>query len=121
MKVNQRIKFWVAQDDSGDATNLFGVESHCNWFDVQYYPEQISAVVIWTKGLLLAQQVYKHKDGHEARGGVFDISKKGIRERIDEVINQLRVYDKSIDSFLEGVEYKTLDFFFEFTTNETTP
>lgn len=112
MKVGTKINIWIARDDSGYASELFGVEPQNDWYDIQYYPEQIKAIVIWNKGLLLAQETYI-SNGLEFRGQVFDISRNGIRKRIEEITNTLNNYGKTLEYFLEDVDEKTLDFFFK--------
>lgn len=113
MKLNDRVKIWIAQDDSAMASDCFGVEPQNDWFDIQYYPYQIEAIIIWNKGLLLAQEVYKGKQGVEMRGDVFDISRNGIKKRIEQIKEKLECYDMTIQEFLAGEEMSNLDFFFD--------
>ena len=113
MKINDRVKIWIAQNDSDYASNCFGVEPQNDWFDIQYYPELIEAIIIWNKGLLLAQEVYKGKQGVEMRGRVFDISRKGIKQRIENINCMLEHYDMSIQDFFDDENIKSLNCFYE--------
>lgn len=113
MKLKDRVKIWIVQDDSVMASDCFGVEPQNDWFDVQYYPEQIEAIIIWNKGLLLAQQVYKGKQGVEMRGKVFDISRNGIKQRIEEIKGMLEHYNMTIQEFFDDEEISNLDCFFD--------
>jgi hypothetical protein len=113
MKLKDRVKFWIAQNDSDYASNCFGVEPQNDWYDVQYYPEQIEGIIIWNKGLLLAQQVYKGKQGIEMRGKVFDISRNGIKQRIEQVNGMLEHYDMTIQDFFDDTEILNLDCFYD--------
>lgn len=112
MKVGQKIIFWVATDDSCRASECFGVEPQNDWFDIQYYPEQINGIIIWNKGLLLAQQFYKGKEGVEMRGKVFDISRNGIKVRIESIKSMLERYDMTDGDFFDNDEL-SFDSFFE--------
>jgi len=113
MKLKDRVKIWIAQNDSDYASNCFGVEPQNDWYDVQYYPERIEAIIIWNKGLLLAQQVYKGKQGVEMRGKVFDISRNGIKQRIEQINVMLEHYNMTIQNFWDDEEISTLDCFFD--------
>lgn len=113
MKLNDKVKIWVDQDDSQYASKCYGVEAQNDWFDIQYYPEQIEAIVIWNKGVLLAQQVYKGNLGIEMRGRVFNISKDGIKERIENIKFKLKQYDLTIADFWDDEEKDSLECFFE--------
>ena len=113
MKLKDRVKIWIAQDDSDYASNCFGVEPQNDWFDVQYYPEQVEAIIIWNKWLLLAQQVYKGKQGVEMRGKVFDISRNGIKQRIEQINGMLEHYNMTIQEFFDNAEISNLDCFFD--------
>lgn len=113
MKLKDRVKIWIAQDDSAMASDCFGVEPQNDWFDVQYYPEQIEAIIIWNKGLLLAQQVYKGKQGVEMRGKVFDISRNGIKHRIKGINEKLRNYNITVQEFFDDIEISNLNCFFD--------
>lgn len=113
MKLKDRVKIWIAQNDSDYASNCFGVEPQNDWYDVQYYPEQIEAIIIWNKGLLLAQQVYKGKQGVEMRGKVFDISRNGIKQRIEQINGMLEHYNMTIIEFFDDEEISNLDCFFD--------
>ena len=113
MKVNDRVKIWVAQNDSAMASSCFGVDPQNDWYDIQYYPEQIDAVIIWNKGLILAQHVYNGKQGVEMRGGVFDISKNGIKKRIDKINKTLSNYNMTIQNFWDDEKILNLDCFFD--------
>jgi hypothetical protein len=115
MKINDRVKFMISQDDSDYATNCFGVEPQNNWFDVQFYAEEIEGIIIWNKGLLLAQQVYKGRQGIEMRGKVFDVSRNGINKRLDEIKTQIEKYNIKERNFLGDDEELTLNSFFEIT------
>lgn len=113
MKLKDRVKIWIAQNDSAMASDCFGVESQNDWFDIQYYPQQIEAIIIWNKGLLLAQQVYKGKQGVEMRGQVFDISRNGIKQRIEQIKGMLDYYNMTIQDFFDDEEISNLDCFFD--------
>lgn len=113
MKLKDRVKIWIAQNDSDYASNCFGVEPQNDWYDVQYYPEQIEAIIIWNKGLLLAQQFYKGKQGVEMRGKVFDISRNGIKQRIEQINGMLEHYNMTIQEFFDDTEILNLDCFFD--------
>ena len=113
MKIGDRVKIWIAQDDSDYASNCFGVEPQNDWYDVQYYSEQIEAIIIWNKGLILAQQVYKGKQGVEMRGKVFDISRNGINQRIGKIKEMLKHYDMTIQDFFDDENINTLNCFNE--------
>ncbi|MFH1641736.1 MAG: hypothetical protein ABIC04_02440 [Nanoarchaeota archaeon] len=113
MNCNQRVKFWIAQDDSGYASECFGVEEQNDWYDIQYYPEQIEGIIIWDKGLLLAQQTYKGKQGVKMRGKVFDITRNGIKKRIEHIHQMLENYDMSIKDFLDGTENTSIECFYD--------
>lgn len=110
MKLKDRVKIWIAQDDSDFASNCFGVDPQNDWFDVQYYPEQIEAIIIWNKGLLLAQQVYK---GKQDVGKVFDISRNGIKQRIKQINSMLEHYNMTIQEFFDDEKISNLDCFFD--------
>lgn len=103
MKLNQRVKIWRACDDSDYASNCFGAEPQNDWFDIQYYAEQIEAIIIQTKGSLLAQHVYKGMGGKELRGEVYDISKNGIKHRIEEVKERIEYYGIKLEDFFERI------------------
>lgn len=114
MKINNRVEFWIDKNDSGYASELYGVESQNDWYDIQYYPEKIEGIIIWNKGLLLAQHVFKGKNG-ELRGEVFDISKKGIKNRILSINEKLKQFRISINDFncdLE-LECNDLNYFYD--------
>ena len=113
MKLNDRVKIWIAQNDSDMASSCFGVEPQNDWYDIQYYPEQIEAIIIWNKGLILAQRVYKDKQGVEMRGEVFDISRNGIKKRLEQINLMLNYYNITIQNFLDDVEISNIDCFFE--------
>ena len=113
MKSGQKVKFWIAQDDSDYASNCFGAEPENDWYDIQYYPEQIEGIIIWNKGLLLAQQIYKGKQGIEMCGKVFDISRNGIKQRIEYINQNLENYNMPIQDFLDGTENTSLECFFD--------
>lgn len=113
MKINDRVKIWIAQDDSDYASNCFGVEPQNDWFVIQYYAELIEAIIIWNKGLLLAQEVYKGKQGVEMRGRVYDISRNGIKQRIEQINNMLKHYDMTIQEFFDDENSKSLNCFYE--------
>ena len=113
MNCNQKVKFWIAQDDSGYASECFGVEEQNDWYDIQYYPEQIEGIIIWNKGLLLAQQIYKGKQGVKMRGKVFDISHNGIKQRIEHIHQMLENYDMSIKDFLDGTGNTSIECFYD--------
>ena len=113
MKIKGRVKIWIAQDDSCLASKCFGVEPQNDWYDIQYYPEQIDAVIIWNRGLLLAQHVYKGNHGVEMRGKVFDISRNGIKQRIKQINNMLEHYNMTIQQFFDDDEITSLDCFYE--------
>lgn len=112
MKIGDRVLIWIDQDDSDYASNCFGVEAQNDWFDIQYYPELIEAIIIWNKGLLLAQKVYKGKHGDEMRGKVYDISKNGIKNRIQKIEYMLSHYDLTIEEFFDDESITNLDCFY---------
>ena len=113
MRLEQKIKFWVARDDGCMASDCFGVEPQNDWFEVQYYPEQINGVVVWNKGLLLAQHIYKGYKGEEMRGKVFDISKNGIRRRIKHASQMLEHYNMTVQDFFDDPDITGFDCFFD--------
>ena len=100
MKINDRVKIWVAKNNN-------------DWFEVQYYAEQIEVIIIWNKGLLLAQQIYTNKQGAQMRGKVFDISRNGIKQRIKQITYTLKYYDKTIEEFFDDEKKSNLDCFFD--------
>lgn len=112
MKIGDRVLIWIDQDDSDYASNCFGVEAQNDWFVIQYYPELIEAIIIWNKGLLLAQKVYKGKHGDEMRGKVYDISKNGIKNRIQKIEYMLSHYDLTIEEFFDDESITNLDCFY---------
>ena len=112
MKIGQRVKFWIAQDDSDFASNCFGVEPQNDWFDVQFYPEQIEGIIIWNKGLLLAQHVFKGKYDVEMRGKVFDISRNGINQRVEQINHKLEYYNLTVKDFFDDGKTLNLNCFF---------
>lgn len=113
MKINDRVRIWIDQNDSCFASDCFGVEPQNDWFDVQYYPEQIEAIIIWNKGLLLAQKVYKGKQGVEMRGRVYDISRNGIKQRIEQINSMLKKYNMTTQEFFDDEKISNLDCFFD--------
>lgn len=113
LAINQRVKIWKATDESSRAVDLYGVEPQNDWFEIQYYPEQIDAIIIWNRGVLLAQHIYLGKNNIECRGNVYDISKNGISRRINEIHNRLDNYGISISRFLEGSDLKDLKDFYK--------
>jgi hypothetical protein len=113
MKINQKVRFWIAQNDSCMASDCFGAAPEYDWFAVSYYPDKIEGVVIWNKGVLLAQHIYKGKDGVEKRGGVYDISRNGINKRICKIKEQLKGMEMSEDDFFDSMDVDNFDYFYE--------
>lgn len=106
MKINQRIKFWIDTDESSYASECYLVEPQNDWFEVQYYPEQKEGIIIWNKGVLLAQEIYNGLNGVEMRGNVYEISKKAINERIIRIKDKLIWYNISLIDFFQKVKLK---------------
>lgn len=103
MRVNDIIKFWVDTDDSDYASNCHGADQMNDWLSVQYYPEQIKGIIIWkSKNIILAQKLYKSRGSDiEQRGEVYNISKKGIANRIKNVKKKISFYRISKDDFFQ--------------------
>ena len=111
-EINDRVKIWVDNDDSGMAVDKFGVEPQNDFFAVEYYPEQIEAIIISNNEKLLAQQVFLAKNGKEVRGKTFDISYEGINNRIKIIKDKIKEYNLTIEIFLEDIDNeKDLNFF----------
>lgn len=113
MKLNTIVKFIIAKDDSGYASDLFGVEPQNDWYDKQYYAEEIQGIIIKNRGNILAQHIFFGDGGIEKRGKIYDISKSGIRDRIKETKQMLDVYGINEKEFIENAELVDFNCFYK--------